>query len=484
MDDTAPAPQAGPAPATPVSYDRRHSWVPLSAEPMARGIVDFLGGPAGRFARPRPHWMTPTRAVTAVAWVFLALGFLAKANCAGGVRDEHGAVHLNWSGNRHYTSACYNDIVPLFAGRGLDQGGFPYAFSWVEDGVNRYMEYPVLAGLFQGAIAAVARATHPLVVWVGIPAAGWYFALTALTMSILWVAAITLVMRLVGNRFWDTLLIAASPLVIVHAFTNWDIPSIFCMVAAVFAFQRSRPGWAGFWIGIGTAVKLWPLYILGAYLVLAIRMKSWRPFSLMLGTAAVTWLAVNLPVALAYPAAWGEFFRLNSERSWEWTTVYALLARNTAFNLSPGVLNALSFGLFAALCLAILVVGLKASRTPRVGELIFLIVAAFLLVNKVWSPQYSLWLLIPAVLAVPRWRLITAWAWAEFAVWPLLMWHMLGTENGGIPHELLDAAILVRDGLIIAMVVLVLRQMRGRADDAVRRSHPDRPYSDPLQPVH
>ena len=80
----------------------------------------------------------------------------------------------------------------------------------------------------------------------------------------------------------------------------------------------------------------------------------------------------------------------------------------------------------------------------------------------------------PAALAVPRWRLVLGWALADALVWPLLMWHMLGIDNKGIPHELLDMAILVRDGFIIAMAVIVLRQMWNNTEDKVRAAHTGR----------
>ena len=151
-----------------MSQDQRLS---AADEPMARGVIEFQGGPRGRFARDsRGQWWTPLRALIAVAWVFLAGGFLSKANCAGGIRGEDGTINLDWSANRQYTSFCYNDIVPLYAGRGLDQPGFPYAFSWQEDGVTRYMEYPVLAGMFQGLMGWIARHTYGLVEWAGVPA--------------------------------------------------------------------------------------------------------------------------------------------------------------------------------------------------------------------------------------------------------------------------------------------------------------------------
>lgn len=257
-----------------------HQRIPVSSEPLARGVIEFLGGPMGRFAGVRPtQWWTPLRAIIAVGWVFLACGFLSKANCAGGTRGDDGVISLNWAANRQYTSFCYNDIIPLYGGRGLDEGGFPYAYSWQEGDLTRYMEYPVLAGLFQGMMGWIARNTYSLVEWAGIPEAGWYFGLTALVMSCIWVGVLYMVYLLVGNRTWDTILVAASPLIIIHAFSNWDIPSIAFAVGALLAAARKRPVVAGVLIGLGASFKLWPVFILGAFLVLAVRNRRWSQFS-------------------------------------------------------------------------------------------------------------------------------------------------------------------------------------------------------------
>ncbi len=460
--------------------DRRVS--PARTEPLARGFITFLGGPLGRHADVgRARWWTPLRVLVLTALVWLSFGFLSKANCLAGVRGEDGAVGLDWSGNRQYVSACYNDILPLYDGRGLSQGGFPYAFSWVEGDLTRYMEYPVLAGLFQGAVAWLTRLTYPLVEALPLPLtiaeSAWYFSLTALVLSAFWVTGIRLLVDLAGNRVWDLWLVAASPVVIMHAFTNWDIPSVFAVILALWLLARSRPGWAGVAVGLGTAFKLWPLFLLGAFLVLAVRSRKWAPFLEMLITAILSWLAVNVPVMLRYPEAWAEFTRLNSERGWEWTTVWAVVSRRTGWQGfdagggAPEILNAVTFTLFALACAAIFALGTMASRRPRVAELVFLIVAAFLLINKVWSPQYSLWLVVPAVLALPRWRLLLAWMVTEMLVWPTLMLHMHGTENKGLPGEVLDVVILTRDAFILAMIVLVVRQMLGYGRDKVAEAH-------------
>ena len=450
---------------------------PGHSEPLARGWVEFLGGPMGIHAPiGQARFFSPLRAIIAVAWVFLGFAALAKANCAGGSPDENGVLQLNWSGNRQYTSFCYNDIVPLYGGRGLDSPGFVYDFSWVEGDLTRYMEYPVLAGLFQNAMGFLARNTYFLVSRL-LPEVGWYFYLTALVMAVIWVITARMVAELAGNRIWDTLLVVASPLVIMHAFTNWDIPSIFFLVAALLAARNRRFFLAGALIGLGTAFKMWPLFALGAYLVLAIRTRTWLPVVKMVLAAAASWIVVNAPVYLRNPDAWAEFQRLNTERSWEWTTIYAVASRAfgwAGFDASgdtPVVLNTVTLLLFLGGCVFTAVIGLIAPREPRVAQIVFLTVAFFLLFNKVWSPQYSLWLVIPAVLALPHWRLLATWMTVDMLVWPILMWHMLGTENKGLPGEFLNAIVIARDGLIVAMMALVVMQMLGRRRDKVREAH-------------
>ena len=65
-------------------------------------------------------------------------------------------------------------------------------------------------------------------------------------------------------------------------------------------------------------------------------------------------------------------------------------------------------------------------RTPRLAQLGFLVVAGFLLVNKVYSPQYVLWLLPLAVLARPRWRDQIVWQAAEVFYFMSVWWYLGG----------------------------------------------------------
>ena len=89
-------------------------------------------------------------------------------------------------------------------------------------------------------------------------------------------------------------------------------------------------------------------------------------------------------------------------------------------------LNLVSAGLFALGCLGIAVLILLAPRRPRFGAVAFLVLAAFLLTNKVYSPQYVLWLLPFVILARPRWRDWLVFTAGELIYFVAIWWHLGG----------------------------------------------------------
>ena len=93
---------------------------------------------------------------------------------------------------------------------------------------------------------------------------------------------------------------------------------------------------------------------------------------------------------------------------------------------TPTLLNAVVAALYVAVGIGLVLLVRRAPRPPRLASLAFLLVAAFLLVNKVWSPQYSLWLVPLAVLALPRWRLLLAWMTLDALLWVPRMYYYLG----------------------------------------------------------
>ena len=131
-----------------------------------------------------------------------------------------------------------------------------------------------------------------------------------------------------------------------------------------------------------------------------------------------------------------------------------------------------------AACVGTLALGLRAPVRPRVAQVAFLVVAAFLLVNKVYSPQYVLWLLPLAALARPRWRDLLIWQACEL-VYFAAIWLYLGgwlAPSSGTNPTAYQLAIVVRVLGELYLVAMVARDiwrgevLEGSVDlDAVER---------------
>ncbi|WP_442965867.1 glycosyltransferase family 87 protein [Pseudonocardia sp. HH130630-07] len=339
------------------------------------------------------------------------------------------------------------------------------------------MEYPVVTGFFQYLNAQLTDGWLWLADRLPLPGAlavVVYFDITAVWLAAAWLTVVWAVLALRPERPWDAALVALSPLVVVHAFTNFDTLTVALATGGLLALRRDRPGWAGVLIGLGAAAKLYPALLLLPILLVGLRRRGdgGLPRAVrVIAAAAVTWLAVNLPVALAWWPGWSEFFTLNRTRPADPDSIWFALSTFTGWSgfdgqladgAAPAVLNAVTAALMALAFAAIAWLAWRAPRPPAVAELGFLVVAAFLLLNKVWSPQYSLWLVPLAVLALPRWRLLLAWMTVDALVWVPRMLQYLGEDAKGLPIEPFLVTVLVRDAVVVALCVLVVRQVLRR----------------------
>ncbi|MFD6895286.1 glycosyltransferase family 87 protein [Rhodococcus sp. NPDC060086] len=475
----------------PLTDDRRSvDWrdTPGRTDPMVSRLSALVGGPVGRHAvLGRTRFFTPLRAMLLLAVVFLALGWFGKAACIQQAPlGPDGVLGLDWSDNRQYVAMCYSDVVPLYGAERLNEGAFPYATSWEEPGADgqtqtRYMEYPVVSGLYQYVSMRVAKAWDSVSWLPGGLQVAIYFNVVALGLAFAWLATVWATAMSAGRRVWDAALVAASPLVMVHAFTNFDALATAFAAGGLLAWARRRPVLAGVLLGIGAATKLYPLLLLGPLLVLCLRTGKMHAFFRTLGAAAGAWLVVNLPILLLYPQGWYEFFRLNSDRGADPDSIYNVLRSFVGWpDWSPSTLNIVSLVSFACACVAIGWLALTAARRPRLAQLCFLLVAAFLFTNKVWSPQYSLWLVPLAVLAIPHRRVLLAWMTVDALVWVPRMFYYLGPENKGLPEQWFTATVLIRDIAVLALCAVVVWQIRRPVEDPVRYGFIDDPLGGAL----
>ena len=478
---------------------------PSRTDAIGSALSTTVGGPVGRHALiGRTRLLTPLRVMFLIALVLLALGWTTKSPClqttGTGLPDQRVA---NWDNQRAYYELCYSDTVPLYGAELLSQGKFPYKSSWLEvdpqgrpetryDGkpAVRYMEYPVLTGLYQYAAMSVAKtytAVAKATAWPvlsGVAEVVMFFNIAALGLALAWLATVWATAMLAGRRIWDAALVAASPILIFQAFTNFDALATALATGGLLAWARRRPVLAGVLLGLGVAAKLYPALLILPLVVLGVRTGRLADAARTAAVAVLTWFAVNLPVMLLYPRGWSEFFRLNGRRTADMDSIYSVISSFTGWKgFDPGlgfwqppvVLNSVVAVLFTACCIAIAYIALTAPRRPRVAQLAFLVVAAFLLVNKVWSPQFSLWLVPLAVLALPHRRILLAWMTVDALVWVPRMLYLFGVQNKGLPQQWFTATVLVRDLAVLGLVALVVRQIYRPDEDLVRRHGIDDP---------
>jgi uncharacterized membrane protein len=458
--------------------DRPDRVVPSWWDPVVAQASEAVGGPWGRHAvTGRALFWTPLRVCLLFATVVLALAWVKQAPCADG----------NWTGSVQYTHFCYSDAVPLFGLHELDDGALPYLDSDVE--------YPVLTGGFMAAAAGLAAAYDSAAtastLLPSVPPVQSYYVVTCLLLTACALLVVRAVLALAGRRPWDAAMIGLSPLLFVHAFTNWDLFAVVLATGGMWAWARGRPVLAGVLLGLGVAAKLYPAFVLGALFLLCLRSGLLRTWLRTTIAAIVAWLAVNVPVAVLAPENWSRFFRLNSARPADPDTLWNLalhLSRDRlldgplAEGQTPTVLNAVVAVTLLAGIAAVGWLTLSAPVRPRLAQVAFLLVAVFLLTNKVWSPQYSLWLLPLAVLARPRWRALLLWQASEALLWvPRLLWY-LGPDNQGIGVEWFLLAVVLRDVAVMGLMALVVRNVLDPDRDVVRTSWPgiDDPAGGPL----
>ena len=457
---------------------------PSRVDPLVTAASEGIGGPLGEHARPHPWW-TPVRVVLAVTALAFLLGMVQKTPC---VRDD-------WSGSKlRYAAMCYSDVPYLYAPRGLAAGFPPYSDT---DGRYATMEYPVLIGYFAYAAALVTQALgdapdlnaralvtdEQIYAQPGVAAeSSRYFVVTAVLLAPFAMLAAWFLARVHRRRPWDAMLFAASPALVLSGLINWDLLAVAAVAGALWAWSRGRPVLSGVLIGLGTAAKLYPLFLLGALLVVCIRRRRLSAFAAAAVAAAAAWLVLNLPPMIYGFAQWKVFWTFNGDRGADLGSIW-LVWQQMGHAPTPGLINVVSGGFFAAVCVGVLVLGLRAQRPPRIPQLAFLIVVGFLLLNKVYSPQYVLWLLPLAVLARPRWRDILIWTAGEVfyfgCVW-LYLGGWTASASSGLPDRFYWFAILVRMAVEVYVAVLVVRDVLQPWNDPVRE---DGLTDDPAEPA-
>ncbi|GAC1323220.1 MAG: glycosyltransferase 87 family protein [Mycobacteriales bacterium] len=435
---------------------------PSLDDPVVRGLSTMVGGPLGRHARVGGNgWWTPVKVLLLLTVLTCSLGWWQKSACR---------VHP-WSQEYQYTRLCYTDVFALYYAEGLAKGERPY--------LDHPVEYPVvIGGLMQAAASTVRVLPAPL-------RARGFYDLTALFLAGCALVVTLTTSRLAGRRRpWDAAMVALAPVLIVEGTINWDLAAAALTGLAMLAWARRRPGWAGVFLGLGTATKLYPALLLLALFLLCLRAGRLRPWVTATAAAAAAWLVVDVPVWVAAPGGFARFFAFSRTRGVDWGSLWYAVehVRGRALDSvvaggSPARLNALVMMSLVLGLVGIALLALRAARRPRLAQVVFLVLVAFLLTNKVYSPQYSLWILPLAVLARPRWTTFLAWQLGEVLEFAGVFYYLIGIDKGGqgLPFAWFLGSVLLRDALLLGLATLVVREVLHPQLDVVRRDEVDDP---------
>ena len=444
--------------------------VPSRSDSLLRNFTEVIGGPLGTRADPgvvTPGIFTVERVLIGLTALAALLGILLKGYC-----------RVNgWSTPTQFYATCYSDFPELFRNRGMAAGLFPIL------GSGSQFEYPVLIGLIAGLTAWLVPGGDTNAQALA------YFDINAVLLAAVAILTVLVTARMPGRRPWDAAMVAVAPGIVLAGTINWDLWAACLLALGMYFFARQRLVSAGVMIGLATATKVYPLLVLGAILLLAVRTGRWRPLLVTAGSAAATWLVVNLPFAVANPSGWAYFFQYSADRGAGYSSAwfaYNLVAERLGWS-GPGAdgVSVLSTGLFVLACAGIAAVALTARRRPRLAQLAFLVVAAFILTSKVYSPQYVVWLIPLLALARPRWRDFLVWQGIEALHWAAI-WMYLGqvTSAGSSQHNLdmpyyvlAVAAHMAAVGYLMARVVWDIYEP---AYDPIRRHHLDDPHGGPF----
>jgi uncharacterized membrane protein len=478
---------------------------PSRDDPLVAGATGPLGGPWGRFARGRTaRWWTPVRALLCLTVLTCVLGYLAKAPCR---------THP-WVDEYQYTRTCYTDVFALYyaenlgakvnaAGDTVGRLSVPYR--------DHPVEYPAVIGGLMWVSAEVTNAVHPHQPADGTDdRARTFFDITALLLALFALATTWALARLAGRpRVWDAAMFALAPTLLFHAYTNWDLAAVALATLGMWAWSRPWPGYlpatvSGLLLGVGVATKLYPVLILLVLFVLAFRARRVTHAAVCGLMAVVGFLVAYTPAWLlsrsfAFPnaecpnahplSAWRWFWSLNQIRPSDWDSLWFMGEHaagspldNPSCGEAPKLLNAGVAAATVVVILAVIALMLLAPRRPRVPQVGFLLVAGFLLVNKVDSPQYVLWLLPLAALARPRWRMFLIWQATEVLLLIARFYFFVGNDATiarrgpqGIPIEWFFTAVAIRDVALLVLMGLVVREILRPEEDVVRRGGVDDP---------
>lgn len=269
----------------------------------------------------------------------------------------------------------WSDVVLTWA-RGLSGGRLPY---W-----DTFFEYPPLVGYISAAFSVLApTAVSYVLAWAAVQ------AVCAAAIALVLVGA-----GVGGRRIW---LFALAPELALLGPINFDLIAVLTLVLAVRWARAHAPLRSAAALALGTVAKLFPLALLPMAVLREPARR--REVALRLCAAAVIVAAFYAPAAAAPYSTLLGIGRYSVGSTTNFDSIWGLVAsglRAGGVDPSTPILVVTSLGLVGTY--AAFVLPLARSRDP--APAMALAVITVLLWSRLYSPQYSLWV-IPLFALIP-----------------------------------------------------------------------------------
>lgn len=373
-----------------------------------------------------------TKAVIALALFAALLSFVKMDHC----------YTSNWTGVGVDVHECYSDLPALFDARGLVTHAWPYSSA------TNSVEYPPLTGMVMWATALITPS--------GTNSDKYYYLINIALLALLFIATALLVYKINPNKWY---LLPVLPAVIASMYINWDLWAVVTALGAIYWFDRKRYSLSSTILAISIATKFYPIVLLIPIATIFLHRKEIKIAIRYLAQTFLIWAIINLPFAITTPTGWWRFFKLNGSRPADLGSLWQAL---NIFDINTSHLNLYWITIFVVVSIMAVVKLLRRATTPTLAQIAFIFVALFTALNKVYSPQYVLWLAPLAVIALTENKDRAAfWVWqGSEAIYHFAIWEYLGGYAGAkfaLPPRWYAAAIFIRvaASLFFALKILL-----------------------------
>ena len=308
-----------------------------------------------------------------------------------------------FSGSSALTYFCYSDIPVFWSTHLLQDHIWPFDFAFIPELSKTIdpVEYPVIIGLVIWALSYLTSSA-------GVPYIN-FFDVNVVFIGLLFIASTYFVHKIKPKY---VLLMVFAPAVIMSLFINWDMWAVLPSLIAIYYLDKGKSVLSAIFLSVAISAKFYPIVMLLPICILLIKSRKFIEFRNFLVAATATYLFINLPIMISNFSGWSYFYKSSFNRGVGYGSIWEV------FEILGLKLDNVNFYYVLSTFFTFILISIffwRSKNFSNLHEIVFLSVFAFVAFNKVYSPQFVLWLTPLAVLALKNKKQISF-----FVVWQLL----------------------------------------------------------------